>query len=162
MRLQAVALPHSADGRRPHPELRGQRARAPVRGSDGLVVKRPVHDARFKLGGHAGGAPGARRIVHQGLNPAVQEALAPQGHLASVQIDLGSDVLVLPILRGQQHDPGSLLHAGLNAAAPGERSQLPFGNSIQFDLPGNAHGSNLRKAWYAQYTLSSIISSALH
>jgi hypothetical protein len=34
----------------------------------------------------------------QGLHPDVQEALAPQGRLAPIQIDLGGDVLVLPAL----------------------------------------------------------------
>ncbi len=35
IRLQAIALPNAANCRRPHPELRGQRARSPARGRDG-------------------------------------------------------------------------------------------------------------------------------
>lgn len=119
--VDAGQLPDAANRRRPHPKLLSQPTRAPVRGGNGgnggngLVVKRLVDDARFKLRGHAGGAPGARRIVHQDFHPNVQEALAP------IPIKFEGDVLVrsiLSALSGQQNDLGSLLHTSLDAPKP--------------------------------------------
>ena len=63
--------------------------------------------------------------MHQRLNSTVQESLPPQRDLAAIQLDFDRDVLVLPALCGQQHDPRPLLHARLDPAAPGERPQLP-------------------------------------
>ena len=49
VRLQAVALPDAADGRRTNTQMVGQRAGAPVRGVDRLAMQRGLHDARFHL-----------------------------------------------------------------------------------------------------------------
>ncbi|KWT70558.1 hypothetical protein APY03_6695 [Variovorax sp. WDL1] len=100
--------------------------------------------------------------MRQGLHPAFQEALAPQGHLAAIQIDLGGDVLVLPALGGQQHDLGALLNTSLHAASSRQGRQLSFDNNIQFDPWGNAHGCDLHPSRSVPHQISSIISSALH
>ncbi|MDN8618145.1 hypothetical protein QZH52_34160 [Variovorax ginsengisoli] len=126
----------------------------------------PVHSfstlmAELATCGHARGAPGTRCIVQQGLHPAVQEALAPQGHLAPIQIDLGGDVLVLPALSGQQHDLDPLLRASLDAASARQGRQLSLNSGTQFDSWSNAH-DDLRRGRGVPHQISSTLSSALH
>jgi hypothetical protein len=155
MRLEPVALPDTAHGRRARAQVLGQRAGAPVGGVDRPFVQRDVHDARLQLGRHRGWASRARRVLAKRIDATVQEALAPQRHLASIQTRLHGNVLVLPPLGGQQDHECSLLEPGLHSSTFDEHTQFPLGVLVQFNRLGNSHRSSLLRDWRRPPTISS-------
>jgi hypothetical protein len=90
------------------------------------------------------------------------KALAPQRHLASIQVRLHGNVLVLPPLGGQQDHECSLLEPGLHSSTFGEHTQFPLGVLVQFNRLGNSHRSSLLRDWRRPPTISSETSRALH
>jgi hypothetical protein len=73
----------------------------------------------------------------------LQESTAPQGHLATVEMNFECDLLVLPALGSQKDHLSALLKTGLDAPALGQRSQLALGRDIQFNRLCNSHRSSL-------------------
>ncbi|MEO8923665.1 MAG: hypothetical protein ABI330_12730 [Caldimonas sp.] len=114
--------------------------------------------------------------MQQRLDTAFNEAPAPQRDLASIEIDLNGNVLVLPALSGKQNHSGALLHTSLNApalgrcAAPARPARpsacawkmRPLDLRVQFDTVGNSHRSSLLERMSVQHDISFINSSALH
>ena len=143
VRLQAVVAPDAADGGGTHAQVFGQRAGTPVGGVDGLVMQCGVHDPRLHLGRDRCRPTRARRVLAKRIDATVQEALAPQRHLPSIELDLGGYVLVPPTPGRQQDHSGALLHARFDAPASGQDAQLPLGLRAQFDLLRNSHRSHL-------------------
>ena len=119
-----------------------------------------MHDSRLHLSRDRGRPPRARRVLAKRIDATVQEALAPQRHLAAIKADLNGDVLVLQTLGGQQDYQRPLMKSYLNSSALGQHAKLPLGVLVQFDRLGNSHRSSLLGDWSRQ--LSSITSRALH
>ena len=162
MGFEPVALPDTADGRGAQPQMRGQPARAPVRGRRRLLMQRRVDNARLDLGCHPRCASRARCILQQCRDAAAQKASAPQRHLPPIELDLAGDFLVLPAFGGEHNDLGALLNARFHAPALGEDSQLTFGLRRQLDLLGNSHRSTLLERSRVPTIISSQTYSAVH
>jgi len=121
-----------------------------------------VHDPRLHLGRDRCRPTRARRVLAKRIDATVQEALAPQRHLATIEARLDSDVLVLPTLGGQQDHERALLKPSLHSPALGQHTKLPLGALVQFDRLGNPHRSSPRGDWSMPARISSTTSRALH
>jgi hypothetical protein len=127
----------------------------------GLECSVTCQMSRLHLGRDGGRAPRARCVLAQRIDAALQEPLAPQRHLTTVQSNLVGDVLVLPAWAASRSRERAAERLRLDASALGQDPQLALGHASSSIVSATRIAP---ASWALEYAevISSTTSSALH
>jgi hypothetical protein len=108
VRLQAMRMPDPANCGLTHTHSRGHGARAPMGYRVRLLQGRLVDDFLHLGSGNRARPTWPRGVLLQSRQAAIQEAVAPPSRFLRRDAQLGRDILVLPTVRGPQHNARAL------------------------------------------------------
>jgi len=123
--LAPVPSPNTLDLSRAQLQVRCQTPDTPLRGVHWRLLQGHLDDLGLLFRRQCARASRPHRVVQQPVHPFGQIALAPACRHAAVNPQHLADLDVLPALRRQQHDPGTLGHSHLDPLALRQNSQAP-------------------------------------